>query len=313
MRASGAMFGVLVVIALPGCQKIADLAEEASQQPVAQEQHGATNVQRAMGLYAKGFNLLIDDPKDMVDEYFKRIPKAGPQAGKKYHLFGEHIQAQSDIKEAKEAFALAAEVAPAPLQHLQPLAGGCLADIEKISETFKGAHDYYQAEDFKDDKGAKGALLHAEFLKAAEVFQVGLGKFEVALGLLEDQQSEEELKKFADKSTYGYWLRSSTRQAKKLVNAKPEAYAVALTEFEGMHAEFSAFKKSQATSNAAFESYVSMVDRLYGTAKRLRRAMEGKASPQETSNLRNELTGNYNAVVQVSNSLRELEARGLLK
>ena len=93
-------------------------------------------------------SLTIDDPQKMIEEYYSKIPKDGPEEGKKYTLFPRHNFAQNKIADIKKAFEEGDKVAPDELKHLAPLAKACSADIEKVLETYKAAHQYYDAEDY---------------------------------------------------------------------------------------------------------------------------------------------------------------------
>jgi hypothetical protein len=97
------------VVALAGCDKD-------------QSATGAA-AKKSMGLYAKGFNVLLKDLQDMVTGYFQSIPDSGPTLEAKPHLFSSQSFAVSAVKEAREAFTAAKEDAPAALGSLGPARG----------------------------------------------------------------------------------------------------------------------------------------------------------------------------------------------
>jgi oligoendopeptidase F len=313
MRASYLMLALALAAAgIPGCKKIAGLAGDA----VKGQSNDPAKSQAAvetMGHYAKGFNALISSPQQMVKRYYQTVPGDGPEEGKKYHIFPEHNTAERNIAEAKTAFGEAAKSAPESLKHLEPLANATVADIEKVAVTYKSFYNYFQAEDFKDDKGAKGKQLHEQFVKEATSFRQNIDKFENALTEIEGKQADEELKEYADKATYSHQFRNFNRQANKLINAKPEQFASQYPAVETAFNELSAFAKSKGTAQASFGAYVSAAERFYADAKRMKRAVEAKEKEEQIDSISDSLTSNYNSLVNMSNSLRSLEANNMLK
>jgi hypothetical protein len=292
-----------------GCRKIATLAGVKAKERAADP--GAAIA--TMNGYAKGFNVLVDRPQALLKTYFAAVPEAGPEDGKKYVFSADHVAAEPKIAEAKQAFASAAKSAPAALRHLEPLATACTNDVEKIAQNFRAAHAYYQAEDFKDDKGEKGKQLHLELAKLAQSFRADIDRFQSALTEIEDKQAEEELKKFSDKNTHSFWFRSFNREASRVINAKPEALGEVFGALETAHTGLSDFNKTKGSAQPVFRAYAETADRFVNDAKRLKREVEASAKPEDVAAIRDSLTSNYNALIGVSNSLRDLEANGVLK
>jgi hypothetical protein len=302
----------LMAMGTPGCKKVAGLAEDAVKGQ-SNDPAKSTAAIESMGHYATGFNALISSPQDMLKRYYQEFPQSGPEEGKKYHLFPEHNSAETKIVEAKKEFAEAAKDAPDSLKHLEPLAAAAISDIEKVAVVYKSAHGYYQAEDFKDDKGAKGKQLHADFVKAAGTFQEDLNKLEAALNEIESKQADEELKKYADKDSYSHQFRFFNRQANKLVNAKPEAQLAAFPAVEAAYQGLDAFNQKKGGAQPAFKAYVGAAERFFADAKKLKRAIEASEKEDALDSIRKSMTSNYNSLVSVSNSLLQLEANDLLK
>jgi hypothetical protein len=310
---------VLVVgvtgVSATGCKKIASLATNKAASAATEALGGGDAANASIGNYNKGFNLLIDDPQKMIEEYFSKIPKDGPEQGKKYTLFPRHNFAQTKIADIKKAFDEGEKAAPDDLKHLAPLAKVCTEDIEKVLETFKAAHLYYDAEDYKDDKGAKGKELHAAFVKAAETFEQNLQKFENALTVIEEKQMTEELKKYEADKSYGYWFRIYNQKANQLIKTKKkDTYLAAFAELEQAHTGLTAFATGKSDLNTAYKSYVNQADRYLASAKKLKRSFEEAVPKEEDLERGHEaLINDYNNMISISNSLRELEANNLLK
>ncbi|HEY3498075.1 MAG TPA: DUF3829 domain-containing protein [Polyangiaceae bacterium] len=312
MRISWMLMTAALVTGIAGCKKIEGMADAVKAQANGDPAKSSA-AKQSMGHYAEGFNALISSPQEMVKRYMNEFPQEGPEDGKKYHLFPQHTSAETKIGEAKKEFAAAAKSAPDSLKHLEPLATATVADIEKVAAVYKSAYAYYQAEDFKDDKGAKGKQIHADFLKASAAFRENIDKFENALSEIEGKQADEELKEYADKETYSHQFRFFNRQANKLINAKPEGYLAAYPAVESAYTGLETFAKAKGAAQPAFKSYADAAERFFAEAKKLKRGIEAKDKEEQLDSIRDTLTSNYNTLVNISNSLRQLEANNLLK
>ncbi|HEY3499333.1 MAG TPA: DUF3829 domain-containing protein [Polyangiaceae bacterium] len=311
MRISWMLMTAVLVGGAPGCKKIAGMAGEA----VGQSNDPAKSdaAKEAMGHYAKGFNALLSFPQNMLRRYRSAFPESGPEEGKKYNLISDYTAAASHTANAKKEFAEAAKVAPDSLKHIQPIATSVITDMEKVIELCQLLYNYYNRDDFKEDKSAKGKQLHADFVKASNSYRDNLDKLEKALSDIEDKQADEELKEFADKNTYSHQFRFYNRQANKLVNAKREAFLATYPAVEAAFTSLDSFTKANSAPNASFKAYALAAENFYGTAKKLKRAVESKAKEEELDELEEKLTDDYNSLVNNSNSLRSLESANLLK
>jgi hypothetical protein len=277
--------------------------------------------QEAMGLYAKGFNALLQDPSEMVKEYFENIPQDGPEAGSAPRLFARQGSATNAIKEAKDAFQAAKAAAPASLASLAPAADKTITAIDKVHATFSAAQKYYDAKDYEDDKFAKGKELHQQMVASSKEFNAAISELQNGLSQVEDQQASAELQKF-DRKDYGYWFRYFNQQAKTFVNkveagqAQPEE---AFKPLDQALTDMTAMLGQKSEPNTTFKAYAGAAERFHSTAKKLVRAVkdggDGKdakaaqAAQQESRTL----IDNYNALVSMAGSLYELEANKLLK
>jgi hypothetical protein len=277
--------------------------------------------QEAMGLYAKGFNDLIADPKQMITEYFDNIPESGPEPGSKPRLFPRQNFGISKIKEAREAFKAAKEAAPASLAGLAAPADDALVAIDKVATTFAEAHKYYDAENYKDDQFAKGKVLHAQMLEAAKQFRVAINKLEDGLSVIEDQQAVAEVAKYASDKGYSYWFRFYNMEAKKFIAAvehadTPEQRAALATAFQPIataNDDLTKFVASKGTKvNGSFNAYVSQASSFHATAVKLLRLVKDPAAEAELGRETEALIRNYNNMVSMANSLYQVEGADAL-
>lgn len=276
----------------------------------------------AMGLYAKGFNALIADPKGMITEYFDKLPD-GPLPDSKPRLFPKQNFGSSKISEARDAFVAAKKAAPASLAKLAGPADRALVAIDKVAVTFTAAHKYYDAENYKDDGFAKGKELHAQMVESAKQFQTALHELEDGLSVIEDQQATNELKKYADERGYSYWFRAYNIEAKKFLTAveraesaeQRAALATTFAPVQKADEELAAFVEAKGTKlNASFKAYVGAVGRFNASAVKLLRLVK-EAKPDEAAIGRefDALVGGYNSLVTMANSLYQLEDADALK
>jgi hypothetical protein len=268
---------------------------------------------QAMGLYAKGFNILLKEPRQLVETYFGTIPEAGPKADAKPRLFPEQTHVTSSIKEARAAFDEAKKSAPTSLAELAPLADRAMAAVDKVFTTFDEAQRYYEAEGYKDDKLAKGAKLHADMIAAARDLDDSIGKLEQGLSKIEDTQAADEVKDRAGNKDYGYWFRNYNLEAKKLLVAArdPKKIADAFKAFEGVQSSFTEFVKGKGTDlSSSFQPFARDADSFFAAATKLNRDARDGADLREA---RQSLVNDYNSLISMANSLYQVESAGALK
>ncbi len=317
----GVLLGALLLTPpMAGCNKLAKKLGEKAAQEVQEAtkklDDGPDAGQQTLGLYARGFNLLIDDPQECLTEYFDDVSLDGPLEGKVYRFFPAQTRGSIEITNAKKSFKQAAAGAPASLSHLEALGTAAIKNLEEACSTFAEVHKYYDAEDFKDDQGKKGKALHSRMVKLAESTQESMKKLEMALSKIEEEQSKKELAEYEKNKSYSYWFRLFSFESKKLLGVKDpkefqKRYAAVDQAYEGLKSF--ATSKGDAT-NAAFKSFMSQADRFHSTAKKMSRALEKKEpNAQKLDNMQNQLTNAFNTIVSIGNTLRELEANDLLK
>ena len=268
--------------------------------------------QEAMGLYAKGFNLLIGDPKQMISEYFDEFPD-GPQPGTKPRLFPRQNFGAAKITEARDAFAAAKKAAPESLAGLAAPADEAIAAMDKFATAFTAAQKYYEAENYKDDNFAKGKELHAQLVAAHDQYRAAINKLEDGLSVIEDQQAAVELAKHEKARGYSYMFRYYNIEAKKFLTAverarTPEeraALATAGQKIAAAEEELGKFVTAKGTKiNAAFKSYAGMASTYNATATKILRLVKDNQDP--SAELQS-LVSNYNSLVTMANSLYQLE------
>lgn len=315
----GVLVCVSALLGATGCKKLTKLLGKDAAQEVEQMAGAALGPsadEQAMGMYAEGYNVLIDDPQKCLSEYFDDVPEEGPQPEEKYRFFPAHTRGTIELGKVKTSFEQAASAASDELKHLEPLAKDALKQLEGACTTFSEVHKYYDAEDFKEDEGKKGKDLHTKMLAAASGTHGALEKLETALSKIEEKQSQKELAQFEKDKDYSYWFRAFSFESKKLLGVTDAAaFDKKFTAMDKVYTQVKAFSDKKGDGqNAAFKSFVGQADRFHSIAKKLGRALnEPEPNPQVLQNESTQLTSTYNSLVSIGNSLRQLEANNLLK
>ena len=294
--------------------------------PACKKDQSATGVEakQAVGLYAKGFNALLADPKRLIAGYFSSIPAdKGPDFTRHPSLSSSSF-ALSKVKEAREAFAAAHDAAPESLAKLAPVANAALAATDKAIGIYEIAYKYYEAETYKDDKGAKAKQLHEQMIAANKEMSDAIGKLSDGMDAIEDSQVADDLAKYADDKDYSYWFRFYNQQAKQLIVvvtrastpaevAKLPAAAKSLAEIDGQLAAFVTAKGSKISST--FRNYADHATTFQAaTTKLMRLAGAGKTfDDQEVSQAADAMIAAYNGLITMGNALYQVEAVNNLK
>lgn len=268
--------------------------------------------QQARSLYAKGYNSLLDKPRDMIEEFFEKVPDSGvPTENKKVKIFAKHTFAERGIKEAEQAFDQAAKVeAGDAIAKLKPLADRALKAIKKVSTIFRDALNYYNAENYKEDKGSKGKVIFADMKVAATDFRKSIDAISDVLSELEDKETLAELKKFAKDKGPSYLFRNCNFRAKKLLDAidDPKQFEAQYAEMEQAYKEADTWIKGDKSSKI-FKSYMGQVDRFFNNAKKLKRAFADHNKKEIQRNL-SQAANAYNTLVSIGDTMYQVEAQG---
>jgi uncharacterized protein DUF3829 len=270
-----------------------------------------SDAKKAMGLYAKGYNSLLEDPKRMLKDYFSSFPNDGlPDPKNPPHLTPDSFAA-SKIKEAKDAFAEAKEARPDTLAKLDAPAQAAVDAMEKAAAAIDQVGKYYQAETFKDDKGAKAKELHAQLVAADKAFGDAIHQLGDGLSTIEDQQATDEIAKYADDKDYSYWYRYYDQQAKKFLTVveggDKTKLAPAKQALDGATAELQAFvAKKGGKLHSSFKTFADRADAFAAEATKLMR--DG-----DVDKAYDPLVSAYNQLIGMGNTLAEIEGVNALK
>lgn len=286
--------------------------------------HGDTGHQ-TMGQYAEGYNIIIDAVPDLLERYFKNTPPDGPTAEslkekKSWLCSGAGFMAMNR-KKAEDAFAAAKKSANKELEHLGPLADALLASSKEIASLSDEYCKYIEAEDYKDDKGAKATEYHPKWVAAAEKYDGARNKFSAELDKIENTQMVADIEKHAKDKGYSYWFRHFNHEAKMFVDKVRSDQANVAKHYSALEPTYgglSEFTKGKGAGvNTTFKSYQDSADRFFADVKKLNRAV-GEAKDDEARKKAVEgsfdsIVSGYNSLVSMYSALTQLEGYDQLK
>jgi hypothetical protein len=268
----------------------------------------------ASSLYAQGFNKLIGPMKSTVDDYEREVPDGfkGAPARKPVLALGT---ADRDLDEAAKLFAQAKEVTPAAQADMGQAAEAMLASARALRKDFAEAVRYYNAENYKDDKGEGAKAIASRMRISIEVYESRARKLQDRLGSIELEAMERELKELPP-TVPGYHFRAVNLAAKHLVEARGQVEKVvpALEAVKKANANLKKFAETRTDLLVAFKNYIGLVDQFESQAIAFARDLrEPNRDPKSLQRNTTLLVARYNNLVQMGNSLYQFEDQGLLK
>jgi hypothetical protein len=259
----------------------------------------------------------------LIAGYFQSIPAGDAPDLTRSPGLSDATFATRKLKEARTSFTAANEAAPESLK-IGPAAEAAVSAAEKALAIYDTAYKYYQAETFKDDKGAKGKELHAQMTAARKTFDETMTKLSDSMEAIEGAQMADEIAKYADDKSYSYWFRFYTQQAKQVVVQLTRASSAAdlqkvvaaikaLAPHDQGLAAFVAKKGPKLSST--FKSYADNATSFQAEATKLVRLIEaGKTfDDAELGTAADAVIGAFNRLISMNNTLYQVEAVNNLK
>lgn len=189
-----------------------------------------------LNAYVGCINRLSERSYESRNRYFSWAKKTGP-TGKERIIYGTYtIYDTSDCKKNVEK-ANALEPRDADLEAAASAYAEAVGTLEPL---LKEADDYYEQENYKDDKMAKGKALHPRLVAAWDAFASADKKLRAGVEAIKDKQAAEQLAAIEAKEgrKVRYHVEALMIHAKRLLRAedadKPDISAItaALGEYE---------------------------------------------------------------------------------
>ena len=306
LRATGAAILLAPALASPA-------AAQAQKPQTSPEQ----TLTEKMNAYVGCINRLSERSYDSRNRYFSWAAKSGP-TGKERIIYGTYtIYDTSDCrKNVEKANALEPRDAA-----LEAAASAYVAAVTALEPLLKEADDYYDQEDYKDDRMARGKAMHPRLVAAWDAFAAADQSLRKGVEAVNDRRALERLAAIerSEGRKGRYHVEAAMIQAKRVLRTqdtdKPDVAAMtqALGEYEST---LRAMEKLVADGEAKIGSiFIGEAKSLLTTGKQLMRRVRDKVpysqgdrmmlnagsgwmvegSPQRLMRDYNELIGAYNS------------------
>ena len=226
-----------------------------------------------LNVYVGCVNRLSARAYESRARYFSWAAKSGP-TGKEHIIYGTYtIYDTSDCaKNVEKANALEPRDA-----ELEAAATAYVEAVSKLEPLLKEADDYYSAEDYKDDRMAKGKALHPRLVAAWDAFANADRKLGASLDAINDKRAQEKLAAIEEREGHSprYYVQAVMIRAKGLLLAekadKPDVAAITLAIKEYEDALRGAEKASNSGDRKIGSIFISSARSYLVTAKQLMR------------------------------------------
>ncbi len=277
---------------------------------------------RAFSLIVQGYNDLTGETGRSILNNYLGGTGVGPEAPAADKLGSIRLMPlggpyDRTVSEAAAKFDEAAKVAPGVAE--AAMAKEIATAAAALAEAYRQAARYFEAQAYKDDGGAKAAELHAAFMAAHETYRGAVGRLADALDARESRELAAELAKHPP-DTYGHWFRRVLIEAKALVIAMRKlpdaaAFTAANEAVQKMVTELEAFASAKADVPGSFAGLRRNVTENFAprAAKIARDLGDPKVNRAQHESDLDTLVQYYNNLVQMVNSLYDVEAQGGLK
>ncbi len=231
--------------------------------------------------------------------YLSWAAKSGPTGSEKI-VYG--VYTLYDPADCNKSIAAANQAEPRDAE-LEEAGTAFMSTIMTLTPLVKEADDYYGQSDYKDDKMAKGKLLHPKLMAAWDAFAAAHGRLDDTVDRINDRVQLEELadlEKSEGRKTH-YFTLALMIKAKTLLNAeaggddKPfdlTKVTPALEGYEGAVKDLEAYGDGHPDEKAG-SIFLSSARSFLKTGKELMRRVRDKTpySEGEKMNLSNSLSG----------------------
>lgn len=278
-----------------------------------------------LGEYINCLNYTSKRVVDSRNRYLSWVKdeKAGP-TGKERNVYGLYdINADSCYKSLDRAKAAAPQ-----LPEIESAATEYRKALEELEPVVKQANKYYDQNDYKDDKMAKGKELHGQLMNGFAKFEQVNKGFEDRVTTLNDTVNARQLVRLEKDPSrrLQYLAQRGLNEAKALINLTDIAelkeldqqkYDVALQTYDKTLTEMEQYAdthKAEADKMSMFSSYLSSCKTFLKAAKDLlRRKRDNKdfnkeffsrSSPELVDGHPAKVVESYNRMINDSNRLR---------
>lgn len=246
---------------------------------IAQSDAPVSSLTEKLNAYVGCINRLSERSYDSRARYFSWANKKGP-TGKERIIYG--LYTIYDTTDCKEAVAKANTLEPDD-QDLEAAASAYAESVGALEPLLKEADDYYEQEDYKDDKMAKGKALHPRLVAAWDSFATADQKLRQGVEAIQDKQAIEQLAEIerSEGKKERYHIQALMMRAKRLIRAQQASppdlvkFTEALVDYEELAKATEAYADANKGSKIG-SSFVGSAKSLLVTGKQLMRRARDK-------------------------------------
>lgn len=224
-----------------------------------------------LNAYVGCINRLSERAFDARRRYFSWVGKDGP-TGKERIIYGTYTL--SDPADCQKAVAAANALEPhAP--ELEAAASAYVQAVGTLVPLLREANDYYDQENYKDDKMAKGKALHPRLVAAWDAFAAADTKLRSGVEAIQDRKALETLAEIerTEGRTARYHREAVMIQAKALIRAE----TADTPDLAKINPALEAYEAAVTAAEGSVDSmFLSSAKSYLGTAKRLMRRLRDK-------------------------------------
>ncbi|HSI39776.1 MAG TPA: YiiG family protein [Xanthobacteraceae bacterium] len=232
-----------------------------------------------LNAYVGCINRLSERSYASRERYFSWAAKKGP-TGKERIIYGTYTI--YDTSDCARNVAAANALEPHDAE-LEDAASAFVAAVVALEPLLKEADDYYEQENYKDDKMAKGKALHPRLVAAWEAFAAADVRLRRGIDVIQERRAAENLAEI--ERTEGrkerYYIEALMMRAKRVLrtqNATPPDLASiteALAEYEAITKATDDYAAANADSKIG-SSFISDAKAFLVTSKQLMRRIRDK-------------------------------------
>ena len=276
----------------------------------------APSVERAMPHYAEGYNTLVDLMDNPLDRYGEQVGDIqGPPERKPILIHINPIDMKK-IDEVAAAFADGKKALPPGNAAMSDPADKAVVAARAVIKDYEDAVTYYSAEKYKDDEGKGGLEIHKRITADAEAYQNAIHGLDLELKKVEKTTMVEDFKRHGDPTTYSHQFRAFNLPAMAFMDVgdDPAEAKKVFSEIDAAYKKVKAFADAKgANLHPTFSGYMHQVNNFYEQTAVVSRGLGQDPAPQNFDVELQKLTSFYNNLIDLTNSLYDMEAKGYLK
>jgi uncharacterized protein DUF3829 len=309
----------------PGTQPTTQPSTQPSSQPAAVTPGGTANLGSVpddviideLNGYIECLNRTSPRTNDSRSRYLSWVnEKVGPTCTERYISYGLYTLYEDGVDKCNKA-AQRGQAGPPSLPELEKAASDLAAAYAELVPLVQRAYDYYNQEDYKDDKCAKAQEMHPKLIQAFNRYREAAAKLQSGVDALKKDVDLRELARIEREEgrKLQWYVRKFGISAKELIQTVPEdnplkmnkdayltAYGNLEKDYDALNT-YAAANREETGKTFWFSAFENSEKDLYTKAKFLKRDLsEGKGAADV--NKLNDLINEYNRFISDANNLK---------